>query len=187
MFVHQNIELCKLEEHDLRFLRDLKRDSWQSTHQVTLTSIEDQRQWFLSTLDHNIHSPRDLILMARTKVALLSNTKVGIFKIFGVDYVNSTADVGWDLFKEFRGKGLGKQLVNAGSAFCFDILALRRLTAEILDNNPASIKCAENAGFVLEGRKRQAVHRLGNYPDSLIYGSLVSDRNLALQPKIQSV
>jgi RimJ/RimL family protein N-acetyltransferase len=115
------------------------------------------------------------------------NAKVGIFKIFGADYINRTADVGWDVFEDFRGKGLGKQLVAAGCAFCFDILALHRLTAEILANNIASLKCANAAGFQIEGTKRHAVHRLGEYIDSLVLGMLVSDKKLALQPKISPV
>lgn len=178
VFLHGNMCLRKIDREDLGLLACLKSDSWLGTHQVTIANDEDQDRWFKS-LCHNVNSPKNLVL-----IATMNNAKVGIFKIFGADYINRTADVGWDVFEDFRGKGLGKQLVIAGCAFCFDILALRRLTAEILANNIASLKCAKFAGFTIEGTKRQAVHRLGEYIDSLVLGMLISDKNLALQSKV---
>jgi len=181
MFLHKNMHLRKIDRDDLHLLADLKRDSWLGTHQVTIANKEDQDRWFES-LCQNVDSPKNLVLIATMNNQ--HNTKIGIFKIFGADYINRSADVGWDVFECFRGEGLGKPLVAAGCAFCFDILALRRLTAEILANNIASQKCAQSAGFTLEGTKRHAVHRLGEYIDSHILGLLVSDKKLALQPKI---
>jgi len=189
MFVHQGMSLQKLDEQDLYLLTDLKQDSWLSTHRVTIANDIDQNRWF-SCMDRDIHCPKNLVLVAgspRGATDIPVGTTVGIFKILDIDYINRTAEVGWDIFGDYRGKGLGKKLVNAGSAFCFDILALRRLNAEILANNTASMKCAIHAGFVKEGCKREAVHRLGSYVDSVVYGSLASGRNLALQPKINVV
>jgi RimJ/RimL family protein N-acetyltransferase len=115
------------------------------------------------------------------------NPKVGIFKVFGIDYQNRTADTGWDIFEDHRGKGFGKKLVAAGAAFCFNILNLHRLNAEILSTNVASLRCAEAAGYVLEGTRRQAVHKEGKYVDSHILGILFSDANLGLQSKSDSL
>ena len=173
MYEHNGVRLRKLETCDLTDLKELKRESWLSTHQVTIVNNADQMRWLESLEEEDVNSPENLILVASG----LQGISFGIYKILNVDYVNRTAEVGWDVYEKYRGKGSGKNLVKAGAAFCFDILNLRRLDAEILANNGASMKCALNAGFSKEGVRRQAVHRLGEYVDSVVMGLLASDRN----------
>lgn len=170
MYRHDEIELYKLQKNDLWLLWALKQESGFATHRVTINTPLEQQAWF-DTLDSHPTAPRNLVLMADHD----SSPKVGIFKVFGIDYQNRTADVGWDIFEEFRGRGLGKPLVTAGTRFCFDVLNLHRLTAEILENNVASLKCAKHAGYVQEGIKRQAVHKPEGYLNSHVLGILDSD------------
>ena len=167
------MRLRKLEEPDLELLLELKRESWPYTHHTTIANRADQLRWFQS-LSADVHSPRNLILSAAL-AELMDFHSFGVFKIFDIDYVNRNARVGWDIFTTHRGKGLGRRLVAAGVAFCFDILNLERLTAEILDGNARSRRCAEASGFRLEGCLRNAVHRQGRYIDSLVFGVLRSD------------
>lgn len=171
MYEHNGVRLCKLEMGTLEPLKDLKRESWLSTHQITIANDADQRRWLESLEEEDVNTPKNLVL-----TAFRSSTIFGIYKILNVDYINRTANVGWDVYEKNRGKGLGKKLVIAGAAFCFDILNLRRLDAEILANNGASLKCAQNAGFSKEGVRRQAVHKLGEYVDSVVLGLLSSER-----------
>lgn len=173
MFTHADLRLRKLNEDDLQSLVWLKEESWFGTHRATIVNLYDQKRWFAS-LDSHPHTPRDLYMVAEARSNDLW-VGIGIFKINGVDYMNRTADVGWDVFKRFRGLGYGKRIVAAGSKFCFDILNLNRLTAEILQSNIASLKCALPVGFSQEGRKRQAVLRAGKYEDSIVYGLLASE------------
>jgi len=170
MYTYEGITFLKLERGELPLLWKLKQESWENTHQITINTQEEQENWF-NSLDQHAHSPRNLVLMAHSETA----ANFGIFKVFGIDHTNRTADVGWDVFEEYRGQGLGKRLVKAGSAFCLQMLNLQRLTAEILRTNPASMACAEKAGFVVEGTKRSAVHKLGVYVDSHVLGLLASD------------
>lgn len=162
MFEKFNIVLRKMEYCDLEKLLDLKQESWFGTHRVSILNKTDQEKWF-EKITQDLNS---LILIAS------NDNPFGVFKILNIDWMNRNADVGWDIYKEHRGKGLGKPLVQAGVAFCFDILNLRRLNAEILENNVASQKCAESANFIKEGCKRQLVERCGIKIDSWIYGVL---------------
>ncbi len=173
MYSHGNITLRKLEASNLYQLVDLKEESWLTTHQASILNRQDQTRWF-EQLDNNPNYPKNLVLEAHWVNGNQDNV-FGIFKVFNIDYISRTADTGWDVFRSFRGKGCGKKLVAAGTAFCFDVLALRRLNAEILVGNEASLKCALAAGFVQEGCKRQAVHKLGQHVDSLVFGMLVSE------------
>jgi len=176
MFKHNGLNLTKLQREDLSLLLDLKSESWETTHHITIATMEDQVRWFES-LDKDVHSPCSLVLMACDK----ENSKIGIFKISSVDWVNRTADVAWDIFKPHRGNGFGKSLVAAGSTFCFQILNLWRLNCEILETNTVSQKCAFSAGFEKEGVKKESVIKLGSYVDSGIYG-LLAENFIALHP-----
>jgi len=175
MFHHSGLTLTKLQREDLSLLLALKSESWETTHHITIATMEDQVRWFES-LDKDVHSPHNLVLMACN-----DDLKIGIFKISNVDWVNRSADVAWDVFKSHRGNGFGKSLVAAGSDFCFRILNLWRLNCEILETNIASQKCAFSSGFKKEGVKKESVIKLGSYVDSGIYGLLV-ENFIALHP-----
>lgn len=173
MYKHGNIRLRKVGEADLTFLNGIKDDTWENTHRVSILNDLDQRKWF-ETLDSRPNNPSNLVLIATD----LNNLSAifGVLKILNIDYINGSADVGWDIHHSYRNKGYGKRLVRAGCDFCFDVLALRRLNAEILANNIASIKCAQAAGFVQEGCKRAAVIKRGESIDSIVVGLLVTER-----------
>lgn len=173
LFTYNGIRLRKLEESDLDLLLELKHESWPYTHRTTISNRGDQQRWFQS-LGGDIHAPKNLVLSASLAEQASSPT-FGIFKCFDADYINRNAQVGWDIFAAHRGQGLGRRLVSTGIAFCFDILNLQRLTAEILADNDRSRRCAEGCGFQNEGRHREAVYRKGRYVDSLIFGLLRSD------------
>lgn len=168
MFRHGGVILRKLAREDLPTLLELKSESWETTHHVTIANMEDQERWF-DSLDNNVHTPRNLMLMAHSPKVV---KPFGIYKISEIDWANRNCFAAWDVFKEFRGKKLGKPLVVAGTAFCFHVLNLWRVGCEILETNIASQKCAEAAGFQREGLKRESVAKLGKYINSDVYGVL---------------
>jgi RimJ/RimL family protein N-acetyltransferase len=163
----------KLDELDLPYLTAIKAETWQDTHNATIANADNQRAWLLSLVS-DVNMPKTLFL---TFVQIKGKRVYGFYKITNIDYINRTADVGWDLVKSARGAGLGSVLVREGAAFCFEVLNLRRLTAEILTGNKASQRCAEKAGFIVEGVKRQAVYLRGvgtveAYAGSQVWGLL---------------
>lgn len=167
MFHSNDLVLRKLAEKDLPLLLHLKQESWFGTHRVSIVNGSDQLRWFQG-LDSDPHCPANLVLIAELEKDV--SGPVGIFKVAAVDYVSRVADVGWDVFADQRGKGLGKKLVCAGVSFCVSILNLRRLNAEILESNHASKSCARSAGFEKEGCKRSCIYKEGKYIDSEVWG-----------------
>ncbi len=132
-------------------LLELKQESWYGTHTTPFLNLDDQYNWF-----NNL----------KTKVYIFEHQlkNVGIWK---VDFEQpGIANVGWDIFSEYRGKGFGKLLVQQGVEFT----NLKRLNAEILSTNLISQKCAISAGFQHEGIKREAIYRCGIRLDSFLYG-----------------
>ena len=61
------------------------------------------------------------------------------------------------------------EVVTAVSDFCFDNIPLRRISAEVFANNPASARVLEKAGFSFEGRLKNNVIKDGEILDSLLY------------------
>jgi len=171
MFGYGGIVLRKLKRDDLMNLLDLKNESWLTTHRITIATMEDQVRWFES-LDKDVHTPKNLILIGESAKV---GKPFGVYKITDIDWSNRNCAAAWDVYKPFRGQKLGKPLVMAGTAFCFEVLNMWRVGCEILEENTPSQKCAESAGFKLEGLKRQSVAKLGKYLNSGVYGVLASE------------
>lgn len=173
MFELNGIRLRKIDRGDLEIMLELKQDTWMFTHRITIANMDNQKCWYESLLKTSTTCPTDLVLIAEQKER--RPKRIGDFKILGIDWINRSANVGWDLFAESRRQGLGHQLVQTGVVYCFKVLNLRRLTAEILETNIASKKCAESAGFQQEGIKRDAVCKQQNMINSIVYGRLDTD------------
>lgn len=164
------INFRKADRGDIKDLLELKNESWFGTHTVTFANTISQEKW-LEKISLETHCPRDLVLIANfSDKALVNDMDVGIFKILNIDWQNRKAEAGWDIYKEYRGHGFGKKIVKAGVDYAFKMLNLRRLDAQILCTNEASIKCAKYAGFMLEGLQKQAIIKNGEYIDNLLFG-----------------
>jgi len=152
-------------------LLELKHESWFGTHTVTFANTISQEKW-LDKISLETHCPRDLILIAyyTDEKMTFDGINIGVFKILNIDWQNRKAEAGWDIYKEYRGKGYGKKIVEAGLDYAFKMLNLRRLDAQILCTNEASIKCAKHAGFIQEGLQKQAIVKNGEYIDNLLFG-----------------
>jgi ribosomal-protein-alanine N-acetyltransferase len=92
---------------------------------------------------------------------------IGIHR--GQDVHRQTATVGYWLGEEFWGRGIMTKAVTAVTDFCFDNFPLRRISAEVFANNPASARVLEKAGFIFEGRLKNNVVKDGQVLDSLLY------------------
>ena len=87
----------------------------------------------------------------------------------GEDVHRHTATVGYWLGEEFWGRGILTEAVAAVTDFCFANFPLRRISAEVFSNNPASARVLEKAGFIFEGRLKNNVLKGGELLDSLLY------------------
>jgi GNAT superfamily N-acetyltransferase len=83
--------------------------------------------------------------------------------------------LGVSLRPAFRGRGLGTDVVLALCRYGFTVRGLHRLQVDTLASNTAMIRAAAQAGFVPEGRLRQAAWVGGGFADEVILGLLVAD------------
>lgn len=85
------------------------------------------------------------------------------------DVHRHTATVGYWLGEEFWGRGIMTEALTVVTDFCFENFPLRRISAEVFANNPASARVLEKAGFIFEGRLKNNVLKDGKLLDSLLH------------------
>lgn len=101
---------------------------------------------------------------------------VGMINLVNIDMKNGVAFSGIRLFgNENKGKGYGKDAVFAIMEYAFNQLRLNRLEGSILVTNEPSKILYEKCGWVVEGKKREAVYKNGRFVDELQVAILKSD------------
>jgi [ribosomal protein S5]-alanine N-acetyltransferase len=87
----------------------------------------------------------------------------------GTDVHRQTAELGYWLGESFWGRGIMSEAVQEFTRWAFEAFDLQRIFAQPFENNKASARVLEKAGFVCEGRLRANALKDGKVLDSLIY------------------
>lgn len=77
--------------------------------------------------------------------------------------------------KSYWNKGFGTEAVQLLLKLGFETLNLNRIFLRVFETNPRAIRSYEKAGFVLEGRHRQAHYLDGKFVDVIHMGILRSE------------
>lgn len=80
------------------------------------------------------------------------------------------AGIGLMVDDRFQGRGIGRLLLETLLDLADNHLGLLRVELEVMPDNDRAIQLYERLGFVIEGRKRRAVLRHGEYIDLLVMG-----------------
>ncbi|MBN1267804.1 MAG: GNAT family N-acetyltransferase [Anaerolineales bacterium] len=103
-------------------------------------------------------------------------THIGSCSFLHVDQINSLAEIGISIGEKKQwGKGYGTEVVRLLLKVAFETLNLNRVYLRVYEKNMRGIRTYEKAGFVLEGRLREARFSEGSYQDVLIMGVLRSE------------
>lgn len=98
---------------------------------------------------------------------------IGFCMIAFIDKYNRRCKVGLTLGDKAQwGQGLGREVLEGLVGFCFEVLDMNRIGAEVFDFNERSLRLVRALGFTEEGRIRQAVLKGGQYRDEIIFGLL---------------
>ena len=76
---------------------------------------------------------------------------------------------------DFRGRKVAADAARLFQRHLFEELGFHRLQLEVYGFNERAMRHAERSGFVLEGRKRRAYQRDGEWVDGVMYGLTVED------------
>ena len=98
---------------------------------------------------------------------------IGNSGFFNIDWRNRGAELGIVIGdKAYWNKGYGTEVMRLLLHHGFTTLNLHRIFLRVFEGNPRAIRAYEKAGFVHEGRMRQAEFRDGKYLDVLLMSVL---------------
>jgi ribosomal-protein-alanine N-acetyltransferase len=100
---------------------------------------------------------------------------VGTCTLFHVDATQRRAEIGYCLRSDFWKQGYMQEALGALIAFSFDVLALRRLEADVDPRNAASLRLLGLLGFREVGLLRERWNVGGEVQDSLFLGLLARE------------
>ncbi len=132
-------------------------------------TVESEEEWF----NHQRHddSSRTFAILTRAENRLIGNC--GLNKI---DWTNRSALFGIFIGdKDYHNRGYGTDATRALLRYAFEEGGLHRVELTVFAFNPRAIRAYEKAGFSLEGRRRQALFREGQWHDELIMAILEDD------------
>lgn len=92
-----------------------------------------------------------------------------------LDADNASCNFRIALTSAHTGHGLGSEATRLLLAHAFDTVGLHRVELEVFASNPRARHVYENAGFVYEGTKRQALRWHGEWIDTHVMGMLADD------------
>lgn len=98
---------------------------------------------------------------------------VGNCGFFEPNWEDSSAEIGIHIGeKQYWDQGFGTKAMNLLLKFGFESLNLHRLYLRVFETNQRAIRSYEKAGFVLEGKMREAQYMNGTYVDVLFMSIL---------------
>lgn len=99
-------------------------------------------------------------------------TPLGLATIASISWVHRTCTFHIQVSPEARGRGVGKFALDAMLRHAFLDLGMNRVELDVLEANARARRMYEKAGFVAEGRRRQAAFKEGSYVDMVVMGLL---------------
>ncbi|HNN12662.1 MAG TPA: GNAT family protein [Anaerolineales bacterium] len=101
---------------------------------------------------------------------------IGNCGVFSIEITNRNAELGIMIGDKTEwNKGYGAEVMSLLLRHCFGTLNLNRAFLRVYAGNVRAVRSYEKAGFVLEGRLREAVYKNGKYDDVLIMSVLRSE------------
>jgi diamine N-acetyltransferase len=174
MIISKRVRLRAVEREDLpRFQHWLNDEEVTAGLMVSLPlSLVEEDTWF----DKMIKGPAEehsLVIEVRQGEAWVP---VGSCGFSAVDGRIRSAEVGIFIGeKTFWNQGYGTQVMRMLVRHGFETLNLNRIFLHVHDTNTRAIRSYERAGFLHEGRMRQAMYKHGRYIDVLLMSVLRQD------------
>lgn len=125
---------------------------------------------------------RALSLVVETKDSLddiEGSIVIGDVSIWLTGETSEKAEIGWVLNPAVGGHGFASEAATALLNVAFDHYGLHRVVAQMDARNTASAKMATRIGMRREAHLRQDWWSKGEWTDTLIFGMLSSDRQVA--------
>jgi diamine N-acetyltransferase len=137
-------------------------------------SSVDEEKWFDKVLQRpQEEKPLAIDMKDGTDWRLIGNSG-----FFGFDWIARSAEIGIMIGeKTIWDQGYGTEVMKLLLRHGFETLNLNRVCLRVYAENKRAIRTYEKAGFVHEGRMRQAVYKHGTFSDVLYMSVLREEWN----------
>lgn len=164
---------------------DLKRVlQWRNSDRVRLNMFTDEP---IAEKDHyewfsRVRNRED----SRHFIVELLRRPIGVVNLTDMDTKNTKCNWGFYLGETDIPRGSGTALGILGLTAAFEHLGMRKVCAEVLAFNEASLRFHERLGFVQEGRLSRHVQKNGKYEDVLLFACF-SDQWPCIKEKLSGM
>ena len=163
----EKVNLRALEPEDLDFLYTTENDTnfWQvSNTQVPFSKFVLKQ--YLENAHQDIYEAKQLRLIIEESK---TNTAIGMIDLFDFNPQHRRAGIGILVHKKFQNSGFASDALSIFIPYCFKILNLHQIFANIVSNNQQSIKLFSNFNFKKIGIKKDWLFIDGVYNDEFIF------------------
>ncbi|MBN8582735.1 MAG: GNAT family N-acetyltransferase [Anaerolineae bacterium] len=170
----KRIRLRAVEREDVQ-----KFHAWVNDPEVTRglmlylpMSMRDETDWFDGLAKRDPNQRPLAIEVHKGKAWKL----IGNCGVFDIEMTNRSAELGIMIGDKAEwNKGYGSEAMTLLLRHGFETLNLNRIALRVYSENVRAVRSYEKAGFILEGRLRQAVYKHGTYDDVLLMSVLRSE------------
>jgi RimJ/RimL family protein N-acetyltransferase len=174
MLFGKRLRLRGIEKEDLpRFV------AWLNDPEVTrhlpfrtpLSLVQEEKWYEMILQKHTAEQP-----MVIERDAPEGWAPIGNISFLAIDWINRCTELGIYIGeKAYWDQGYGREAIQLMLQFGFNGLNLNRIYLRVDETNIRGIHSYEHAGFVHEGRQRQAIFEDGQYIDLLLMSVLRSE------------
>lgn len=160
----EKVFLRGFERADLKNLQ-----GWVNDPEVTHFMFMGDRPALMERLEEDwereSRSMKDIVFAV---VGKESEKAIGLCGLYGINSISRHSELRIILGEAgFWGKGYGTEVCKLLLDYAFMKLNLNKVWLGVNADNPAGLKCYENAGFKREGVLRQEIYRNGHYYDAV--------------------
>jgi len=171
MIYGERVRLRHVEKEDLPHFVEWLNDP-EVSHGLTIhtpLSMAEEESWFENILNNPIDErPLVIEVMEDDEWRMIGNSG-----FHNLEWRNRNAELGIFIGdKSYWDQGYGTEVVKLLMRHGFSTLNLHRIYLRVFEDNPRAIRSYEKAGFVLEGRLRQAEFHNGQFHDVLFLSVL---------------
>lgn len=106
----------------------------------------------------------------------ITNNNIGVISFYYYKPEHKKTELGFWILPKYWNQGIASEVLKAVIEYCQRQKAIHRLEAFVEEENGASAKVLQKAGFIYEGKMRDSEIKFGKYISLLIYSLLATDK-----------
>lgn len=167
--------MMKLRELERKDISEI--NTWRNQHELIdmlgapfrFINSDVDVKWYEDYMESRGNTVRCAIVAENDKI-------LGLISLTNIDFINRSAQLHIMIgLEENQNKGLGTFALSEMLAHAFCNMNLERVELAVLESNKRAQHLYEKAGFVLEGRKRNAIYKNGEFVDMMMYSILKNE------------